>query len=374
MRRTRDNIRMAGLAVAASVIGMAGQAEEFIYGSWMGANASTNAISLPKYFAAIAEATQGSVEWTLVPGGQLASGPGTVDAVAGNLIDAGTMMAPYTPRELPAMNAIFSRTVAGNDIVGTAGAMNELLMLHCPQCQAEFRRNNAIGFGAYNTSPYALMCRPEIRTVSDLSGIKVRASGGGVAIMTAAGATPVAMNPAEATAALERGVVDCVMGSPAWLRNYGYMDIVSYVLDYPLGMAGPPLLMYLNRDRWDNMTPEQRQAHIDAAPMLVATGTIEAQILVDAEVREAAIAKGIEFIAGGDDFAHIMEARVAEQEAEIVKLAESAGVDDAQGLLDTYRDLLVKWASISEDVGLDAAAFAEVLQQEVFSKIDPEAL
>lgn len=374
MTKSLGYMRMACLALLVSASGMNAQAEEFIYGSWMGANASTNTISLPQYFEAIKAATGGSVEWTLVPGGQLATGPGTVDAVAGNLVDAGTMMAPYTPRELPAMNAIFSRTVAGDDIVGTAGAMNELLMLHCPQCQKEFRRNKAVAFGAYNTSPYALMCRPEIHTVADLSGVKVRASGGGVAIMTAAGATPVAMNPAEATAALERGVVDCVMGAPAWLRNYGYMDIVSYVLDYPLGMAGPPLLMYLNRDRWEAMTPEQRKAHIDATPLLVATGTIDAQIKVDAEVREAAIAKGIKFIKGGSDFAEVMEKRVADQEPEIVALAQSAGVEDIQSILDTYRDLLVKWAAISKQVGTDTAAFAQALEREVFSKVDPETL
>lgn len=374
MTRQSRVVTGAILALTIGIARSAVTAEELIYGSWMGANASTNEISLPQYFSTIADLTDGSIDWRLVPGGQLASGPGTVDAVAGNLIDAGTMMAPYTPRELPAMNAIFTRTVAGDDIVGAAGAMNELLMLHCPQCQAEFRRNNAVGFGAYNISPYVLMCRPEITTVADLSGVKVRASGGGVAIMTAAGATPVAMNPAEATSALERGVVDCVMGSPAWLRNYGYMDIVSYVLDYPLGMAGPPLLMYLNRDRWNALTPAERKAHIDAAPMLAASGTIDAQIMVDAEVREAAMAQGIRFIEGGDDFGAVMEARLARQEPEIVALAESAGVEDVQGLLDTYRELLEKWSGISQEVGTDTAAFADALEREVFSKVDPENL
>ncbi|KAA2314962.1 hypothetical protein DL237_17755 [Pseudooceanicola sediminis] len=362
------------LGVAAMLAAPGLSAKELVYGSWMGANASTNQIALPAYFKLIEEATQGEVEWTLVPGGQLASGPGTVDAVKGNLIDAGTTMAPYTPRELPATNAIFNRTVAGDDVVGTAGAMNELLMLNCPQCQAEFKRNNAVGFAGYNTTPYLLMCKPEVKTVADLDGVKVRASGGGVAVIKKTGATPVAMNPAEATAALERGVVDCVMGSLAWLRNYGYMDIVDYVLDYPLGMAGPPMLMYVNRDAWNAMTPEQRKAHIDNAARLVAIGTIEAQLEVDAEVKDAALQKGITFNTGGDDFAAIMQERTDEQTAEIVEIATAAGVEDIEGLLATYSDLLDKWHGLSQDIGMDVDKFTEALNREVYSKVDPEAL
>lgn len=371
MKRT---IIGAALSAALAVTALPAFARDLVYGSWMGANASTNAITLPQYFDQVKEATGGSISWTLVPGGQLASGPGTVDAVKGNLIDAGTTMAPYTPRELPTTNAIFSRTVAGDDVVGTAGAMNELILLNCPECKAEYKRNNAVAFGAYNTTPYLLMCKPDVATVADLKGKKVRASGGGVEIMKLAGATPVAMNPAEATSALERGVVDCVMGSLAWLRNYGYMDITKYVMEFPLGMAGPPLLMYVNRDVWDDMTPAERKAHIDNAASLVATGTITAQMDIDAEVKAAALANGITFHEGGSDFAEVMKRRTDEQEAAIIEVAQSVGVKDVAALLAKYSELLEKWSAISEEVGTDVAKFTEALNREVYSKIDPEDL
>lgn len=364
----------AALTAAIALTAAPLAAKELVYGSWMGANASTNAITLPAYFDNVREATGGSINWTLVPGGQLASGPGTVDAVKGNLIDGGTTMAPYTPRELPTTNAIFTRTVSGNDVIGTAGAMNELMLLNCPGCQAEYKRNNAVAFGGYNTTPYLLMCKPEIATVADLNGTKVRASGGGVAIMKMAGATPVAMSPAEATSALERGVVDCVMGSLAWLRNYGYMDITRHVVEFPLGMAGPPILMYLNRDVWEDMTTQERKAHIDNAAEMVAIGTITAQIDIDAEVKAKALEEGITFHQGGADFAAVMDQRVQEQEASIIEFATSAGVEDIEGLLAKYTELLAKWGELSKDIGMDVGKFTEVLNAEVYSKIDPDTL
>lgn len=362
------------LVTAAALTAAPTVAKDLVYGSWMGANASTNAITLPQYFDRIREATGGSINWTLVPGGQLASGPSTVDAVKGNLIDGGTTMAPYTPRELPATNAIFTRTVAGNDVVGTAGAMNELMLLNCPQCLAEYKRNEAVAFGGYNTTPYLLMCKPEVSTVADLSGTKVRASGGGVEIMTLAGATPVAMSPAEATSALERGVVDCVMGSLAWLRNYGYMDITKHVVEFPLGMAGPPILMYLNRDVWEAMSDVERQAHIDNAAELVAVGTITAQIDIDAEVKVKALESGITFHQGGADFAAVIDQRVQDQEAHIIEIATQAGVEDVAGLLAKYTELLAKWNALSTDIGMDVGKFTEALNAEVYSKIDLDAL
>ncbi|UJQ94653.1 hypothetical protein [Mariluticola halotolerans] len=359
------------LAACAAMTG-AVEAKELIYGSWMGANATTNVISLPVYFDRIKEATNGEIEWNLIPGGQLTSGPGTVEAVGGNLIDGGTTMAPYTPRELPATNFIFNTTLAGDDVVAAAGAMNEVLLLNCPQCKQEYKRNHAVGFAGYNITPYLLMCRRPIASVADLEGVKVRASGGGISTMTIAGATPVAMNPAEATAALERGVVECVHGSLAWLKNYGYMDIVTDVLDFPLGMAGPPLLMYLNRDAWNDMSPEARKAHIDNAAELVAIGTIKAQIEVDDDIRADAMSRGINFVTGGADFEAVMAERVASQREGNIAQATDAGVENAEELLQAYETALAKWQTLATEIGTDVDKFTEALNREVYSKLDPE--
>jgi TRAP-type transport system periplasmic protein len=273
----------AAILVSAAFVGPTA-AKELVYGSWLGAKTGTNEKSLPTYFNAVKRDTNGEIEWNLVPGGQLASGPGTLEAVKNGLMDAGVAMAPYTPKELPAANMIFSQSLLGDDVLAAAAAMNETVLLNCPECVEENRRNNAVGFAGYSVAPYALMCRREVRTVQELKGLKVRSSGGGVSIMNIAGATPVAMNPADATTALERGALDCVLGALAWLHNFGYMDVTKAVLDYPMGIGGPPYLMYVNREVWQAMTPEQRRAHIDNAPLLVAVEVMDAQLAYQNEV------------------------------------------------------------------------------------------
>lgn len=362
-------------AAAALVQGPAAMARELIYGSWLGANNATNTVTLTRYFDMIRERTGGSIEWKLVAGGQLANGPGTPEAVKNGLMDAGLVMAPYQPRMLPATNMIFSQSLIGDDFVASVGAMNEVLMLGCPECHEEFRRNNAVGFGGYGVSPYLFMCRGNPRSVEDLKGLKIRGSGGGVNIIELAGATPVSMPPNEATSALERGTLDCVLGGVQWLISFGYLDVVDTVIQAPMGMGGPPVLMYVNREVWESMTPEERRAHVELMPDAVAIEVFEAQMAKDRAAIEAARKKGITFVEGGEPFAEIMRKRDAVQYGMNVENARAAGVKEPEKILDYYLSAYEKWKRIvAEEVGDDQAKFREALWREVYSKVDPEAL
>jgi hypothetical protein len=69
-----------------------------------------------------------------------------------------------------------------------------------------------------------------------------------------------------------------------------------------------------------------------------------------------------------------MDQRVQEQEAKIIEVATAAGVDDIAALLAKYTELLAKWNLLSKDIGMDVDKFTEVLNAEVYSKIDPNAL
>jgi TRAP-type C4-dicarboxylate transport system substrate-binding protein len=370
MKRTR--LGVAALAVLATS-GPA-LADEFIYGSWFGVNHSVNTKGLAPYFDLLREKSGGEIDWDLVPGAQLASGPGTPEAVATGLMDAGIAIAPYQPRMLPNTNFVFSHSLPGDDALAATGAMNETILLGCPGCQQEYRDNNAVGFGGYSTTPYKFMCREMVDEVADLEGLKVRASGGGVKISEIAGATPVSMSPAEATTALERGTLDCVLGAVSWLRSYGYMDVVESVVDSPMGMGGPPLLMFVNRDSWGAMTPEMRAMHLELAPDLVAGTAFDGQVQYDAGVVEAAKEAGVTFTEGGDDFAEVMATHDKNQREHNLAAAEEAGATDAQAVLDYYTAAYERWQGLLDEKGRDRDSFRELLWQEVFSKVDPEAL
>lgn len=360
---------LAGFALSGPAL-----ADEFVYGSWFGVNHSVNTQGLAPYFDLLREKSGGEIDWDLVPGAQLASGPGTPEAVSTGLMDGGVAIAPYQPRMFPNTNFVFAHSLPGDDALAATGAMNETVMLGCPGCQEEYRRNNAVGFGGYSTTPYLFMCRDMVDEVADLKGLKVRASGGGVKISEIAGATPVSMSPAEATTALERGTLDCVLGAVSWLRSYGYQDVVKSVVDSPMGMGGPPILMFVNRDSWASMTPEMRAMHIELAPDLVAGAAYDGQVMYDAGIIEAAKAAGVTFTEGGDDFAQVMATHDQNQRAGNLAAAEAAGATGSQAVLDYYTAAYERWQTLLDESGRDRDSFRNLLWTEVYSKVDPEAL
>ena len=349
-------------------------AKEYIFGSWFGANHPVNVHGLAPYFAKLTEATGGSVSWKLVPGAQLANGPGTPEAVANGLMDGGITMAPYQPSMLPSTNFIFSHTLPEADVLAASGAMNETLMLGCPGCRKEFQANNAVGFGGYAPTPYKFMCRGKPREIADMAGLKVRSSGGGVNITQIVGATPVSMPPSDATPALERGTIDCVLGAVSWLKSYGYIDVVETVIDSPMGMAGPPVLMYLNRDAWTGMTPEERAEHIRLVPVLVAGAVIGGQIEIEETVVADAKAKGITFVPDSPEWSAVMAERDRQQRTINLANARKAGASEPEAVLEFYVSAFDRWKTLIRENGTDSATFQKLLWDEVYSKIDPDSL
>ena len=366
--------KYAGLTMAAVLAASPVVADDFIYGSWFGANHTANTLGLTPYFDLLRETSNGEINWELVPGAQLSSGPGTPEAVGEGLMDGGIAIAPYQPRLMAATNTIFSHSLLGNDIMAAGGAMNEAILLGCPECRAEYDALNAVAFGGYATTPYVFMCNAVVNTVEDLAGLKVRSSGGGVNISEIAGAIPVSMSPAEATTGMERGTLDCVLGAVSWLRSYGYMDVVKTVVESPMGMGGPPILMFVNRDTWNSMTPEMRKMHIDHAPDLVAGVTYEGQMMTDDVVIAAAKEAGVSFTPDNEGFANLMVERDKQQLDINLQNAADARVEHAPEIIEYYVAAYEKWKTLLDEQGHDKETFRRLLWEEIYSKIDPETL
>ena len=371
----RKRLITLSLALATALGGVNGAyADKYVYNSWFGDKHTVNNLALRPILERITEETGGDATWELVVGAQLASGPGTPEAVGTGLVDGGMAFAPYQPRLLAATNTIFSNSLLGPDVMAAVAAMNETVMFGCPECQEEYAEMNAVGFAGYAVTPYRFMCRDVISSLSDLEGLKIRSSGGGVSISEIAGATPVSMSPGEATSGLERGTLDCVLGSISWLHSFGYMDVVKSVVDSPMGNGGPPLLMFLNRDVWQSMSPETRATHIRLAPELIVLATLEGQIENDEGIIQAAKDRGIIFTPDGPEWQAVMTEHDKRQRQRIIDQATEAGVEHPGEILDFYIASYARWQALLDEKGRDHDTIVQLLWDEVYSKVDPEAL
>ena len=366
------SIFTAGLVAA--LFTTTADARELIYGSWVSPKHPVMSIALPHLFKGVEKDTSGAVKWKMVAGGQLVNGRGTVGGLRDGLIDAGMSIPSYTPKHLPASNSIFSTLVFGDDIVAAGGATTETALLHCPQCLKEYKKNKTVFIGGYSASPFMLMCRDKITNLADLQGKKVRSSGGGVFLMKQAGAIPVAMSPAQATTALQRGALDCVLGAPSWLRSYGYQDVAKHIIDYPLGMVGPVLSMFINRGTWSKMSMAQKKAHLKYAPRAVAHSVITSYLLRDEEVLKNAKKAGVTLHAGGKEFGTLVAKRKKDQRQQNIDNARKFGVKNPEAIMASFEKALTKWRGLSKGIGRDVEKYEAALKREIYDKLDVNKL
>ena len=363
----------ASALFATLIAGGFAQAADLVYGSWPPARNYMNSDALPWIFKNIEKDTNGAVKWRLIPGGQIADGKATFTALRDGLMQGGMGVATYVPNIVPSVTAIYSTLLFGSDVMAGSAAGTETVTLHCPSCLKEYRAMNAVPLAGWVAAPYQLMCREPVKTVDDLKGKRVRATGGNAEMLKMAGAVPVAGTLTEAVNLLQRGGIDCVLGAAEWLRTYGYADSAKYVSDYPLGMSGPAMGMLINRKAWDGFTADQKKIHIKYAAHLVADMAISNFLVRNEKALADSIKdKGVHLVeTEKPGFDKLVAAYRKIQIERNIKVAEGFGVKDPAPVLAAYEKSFEKWQGLSKGIGRDVDKFADAIWTEVYSKVDP---
>jgi TRAP-type C4-dicarboxylate transport system substrate-binding protein len=372
LRHTKSLLAPAALATML-LAGTPALAAELVYGSWTPAREYMNEKVLPGIFEGIEKDTKGAIKWKLIPGGQLADGKATFTAVRDGVMQAGLGIAVYVPNLVPSVTAIYSTLLFGEDVVAASAAALETVTLNCPSCLEEYRKINAVPLAEWDAAPYKLMCREPIKTVDDLKGKRIRATGGNAEMLKMAGAVPVAGTLTEAVSLLQRGGIDCVLGATDWLRAFGYADFAKSVSDYPLGMSGPAIGILLNRDTWNKFTTEQKTIHLKYAARMSAEMAINNFIIGNEKALADAIKdKGVKVIdTDKPGFDKLVADYQKLQGDRNVKVAQGFGVKNPAPIIAAYEKSFEKWKGLSKGIGRDVGKLTDAIWKEVYSKVDP---
>ena len=91
-----------------------------------------------------------------------------------------------------------------------------------------------------------------VRTLADMKGLVLRASGGATTTVSALGATPRAMHMGEAYAALSKGVVEGQFSVPETLKGWKHADVVNYVTIPPISTSSCQYVV-INKRKWNSL-------------------------------------------------------------------------------------------------------------------------
>lgn len=150
----------------------------------------------------------------------------------------------------------------GQDLVGlnpdydTSRRVYERYKVYFDQRLQE--RFNAKLLGLWPFGPQVLFCKPEIKGLKDIKGLKVRVYDQSLAqFIESLGATPVAIGFSETQQALARGVVDCAITGASSANSAGWPEVSEYFM--PIGFQVGFNGYAINLNVWNKLTADEQK-------------------------------------------------------------------------------------------------------------------
>jgi len=364
---------VAGLGAALALgVGSLAYAQKdpikIVYASYLGPKHTTNPV-LIDYFGNVEKDTGGTVKFEWHFGQSLLPGKGIPGGVRDGIADSGYIVGAYVPSEMPVDNYIGDFSLLNDDPLVMTGVINELVLFNCPDCKKEYEEKFKTKFlSTIALTPYVYHCKPEIKSLADMKGKKVRAISGWVDLARGMGAIPVNVNADEAYEALDRGTIDCAVHSITSQRSRSYGEAAKNVILNPIGGYLGASMFNLRLEKWNQLNKDQRAAIVKHLPEMV-TRAVYNYIREDAEVQKEYSTKGTNFYQADADLAKYLAEFPAKYLPTAVEKGKSRGVGNPQQIADEFARLTEKWKKLLAEKGRDQATYQKLMWDEIFSKI-----
>jgi TRAP-type mannitol/chloroaromatic compound transport system substrate-binding protein len=212
----------------------------------------------------VAEATDNKFQIQVFAGGELVPGLQALDAASNGTVEVAHSVAYYYVGKDPTF-AIFSCVPFGLNTrmqnswwyQGGGEALGN----------AFFKKYNVIGFPCGNTgTQMGGWFRKEIKTVADISGLKMRIAGIAGQVMSKLGLVPQQLAGSDVYPALEKGTIDAV----EWVGPYddeklGFNKVAKYYYYPGFWEGGPMVHAFVNQAKYNALPKHYQAALRDAA-------------------------------------------------------------------------------------------------------------
>lgn len=215
-------------------------------------------IFIQGWIDAVKEATDGKVVITSYPGETLLSASGVYDGVVQGVADIGMSSFSYTAGRFPVIEAFeLPGILYNNSKVASAVAWEGIKQLNPKETQ-DTKLMMVIA-----TGPGDLFTKTPVKTLEDLKGMTIRATGISATVLPLLGATPVGMSQAEAYEALQKGVVRGNLSPLEVMQGWKHAEVTKFVTLTPF-LYNNLFYLTFNTEKWNSL-PENLQEKITIA-------------------------------------------------------------------------------------------------------------
>ena len=203
----------------------------------------------------VARRTGGAVTIDYYPGGTLTKAPATYDGVVEGLSDIGMSALAYSRGRFPVMAAVDLPMGYTSGVQATKVANGVYAKFHPAELDdTKVMYFHAHGPGLLHTKGVA------VRTLEDMKGLKLRATGNSAKVVKALGATPVAQSMSDAYQAIQKGVVQGGMYPIETNKGWKMAEVVDHCTGTYSVAYTTTFFVVMNKDKWDSLPAEAKTA------------------------------------------------------------------------------------------------------------------
>jgi TRAP-type C4-dicarboxylate transport system substrate-binding protein len=212
-------------------------------------------VQMERWKQEVESRTQGQVQINTFPGGTLLDAKDMMDGVIAGQADIGCLCMAYQPGRFVVTNATSLPLGIPNARVGSM-VLWDLYQKYQPR---EFADVKVLTM--FTTAPANIMSKKAVRSLADLKGLDLRASGGAAEILKAWGANQVGMPMSATPEALQKGVVQGLFSSLEVMKDLKFAEICKYITLTETVIY--PFAVVMNLERWNALPPAVQQVMDD---------------------------------------------------------------------------------------------------------------
>ena len=214
-------------------------------------------VQMERWKKEVEKRTKGKVTVNTYPGGTLLGAKDMFDGVAAGQADIGCLCMAYQPGRFVVTNA----TSLPLDFPNAKVASLVLWDLYNNYKPKAFEKVKVLTM--FTTAPSNIMSKKPVRTLKDIKGLDLRASGGAAQILSCWGANQVGMPMSSTPEALQKGVVQGLFSSLEVMKDFNYAEHCRYVTKTNTVIY--PFAVVMNMDKWNSLPEDVQQIFEDLA-------------------------------------------------------------------------------------------------------------
>ncbi|HVN97849.1 MAG TPA: TRAP transporter substrate-binding protein [Syntrophorhabdaceae bacterium] len=204
--------------------------------------------------------TNGQVEITYYPGGTLLNPVKMYDGIVTGIADMGVSHISYTRGRFPVMEAFEQPLGFPSGWVATQ-VTTDFYNKYTPK---EWSEVQVLYINTSGPLILQTVTKP-VKTLQDLKGLKIRATGRMSDVVKAMGAVPIPLEMGDVYDSLRRNVIEGVTVDLSTLKYWKFADVVKYVTaDWQLG-TGYTFYFVMNKKKWDALPDDVKKVFTQVA-------------------------------------------------------------------------------------------------------------